>query len=108
MRSGTARQRTGNAVSAGADTLASTAPAASSLDELQVPPRSGEHCHSTALSVCVCLCGVVEGRVQAEGIDMCAKANIYLDVCVCILVAVVTVTDSNNGNRSKVCTVGCV
>lgn len=101
MRSGTARQRTGNVVSAGADTLASTAPATSSLDELQVAPRSGEHCHSTALSVCVCvcLCGVVEGRVQAEGIDMCAKGNIY--VCVCILVAVVTVTDSNNGNRSK-------
>lgn len=54
---------------------------------------------NSTVCVCVCLCGVVEGRVQAEGIDMCAKANIY--VCVCILVAVVTVTDSNNGNRSK-------
>lgn len=92
MRSGTARQRTGNAVSAGADTLASTAPATSSLDELQVPPRSGEHCHSTALSVCVCLCGVVEGRVQAEGIDVCKSK--YIPRCVCLYV-------SCCGNRNR-------
>lgn len=77
-------ERTGNAGSAGADTRASTAPAASRLDELQVPPRSGERCHSTPLSVCVCVF-VGEGRVQAEGIDVYKSK--YIPRCVCLHVS---------------------
>lgn len=92
MRSGTARQRTGNAVSAGADTLASTAPATSSLDELQVAPRSGEHCHSTALSLCVCVslwCGGGEGA--GTGYRHVCKSKY---ICVCLYI-------SCCGNRNR-------
>lgn len=60
---------------------ASTPPAASRLDELQVLPRSGERCHSTPLSLSLCVCECVRARDEVEwrggvgagGTDMCAR-----------------------------------
>lgn len=45
------------------------------LDELQVPPRSGERCHSTPLSTCVCVCMCVRSRYYSCCQDLKKKAS---------------------------------
>lgn len=56
-------------------TRASTPPAASYLDELQVPPRSKDHCHSALPCVFVCVCNA--GKWWVRGVRMCVQEQTH-------------------------------